>query len=144
MTPLVISHSVFLTAEEIQKLKDSKTVIKTVGITVPVKGDGVANTKLTEVFCNYTITNKGEIEADDVELIADGYKLSIKDTTNWEPILDTPEDTSWVFFQVEQPLTFNDVQYLATHQILIQKVDDLERSTVCESLARYLDQKKIA
>ena len=140
MTPLVISHSVFLTKPELKKLMSGAATVETTGISVPTQPN--LDVKLTELLCKYVVTSEGE--GPKIELIDGGYKLYVGNAEDWSPVNESPEDTSWFFCEISKPITVNNVRFLGVHQVVIQDVDALERSTVCENLSRYLNKQKIA
>lgn len=120
MENLFIAHSIFLTREERYALADGKKTIETVGISVPTWSDKSEISK--EVLCRYLVTN--EIESESVvESMPDGYKIYIKDISKCQKLKDIKDEGSeWLSLKEERNHTF--------HQIVIQKIEDLERTSI--------------
>lgn len=83
---LFVTHSVFLTKEEIKRILNSENVT-VVGHCVPVWVDaktGKTTEPAAEIFCNYTLLNSGE-RTRDVELVPrKGFNVFLP-RTDWSP-----------------------------------------------------------
>ena len=139
MKHLHISHSIFLTKQEIASLSSKPTTIETVGFNIPVN-EKSSELKLKEIFCKYLITN--EVPGDEIEFMEDGYKLYMADTSKWVKTEETPEDINWFQYVAETVTKIDGHNFFVKNQIIIQDVGELERSTFCENLAGYLNKTK--
>src|SRR5579872_7457933 len=89
-----ISHSIYLTTEEIKFLTEKSTTIETVGIVVIANPKDIGN-KLAEVFVRYLITNE-IIDDKNIEPMPDGYKISLPHI-KFKPIADS----NWLMINLE-------------------------------------------
>ena len=137
MKHISISHSIFLTAQEIKNLKSKPTTVETIGISVP-SDESKVDLKVDEIFCRYQISN--EIIGNEIEMTDDGYKFYITDTSKWNKIDHTPEEINWLNYSIETVLEKNNEKFFVTNHIVIQDIQELERSTFCEGLAQYLNK----
>jgi hypothetical protein len=135
MKRLYISHSIFLTRQEIADLA-SPTTIETVGFCVPVD-ESASDLQLSEIYCPYSITSHSTDEIEEVEA---GYHINISDTNKWVKAADAPDDITWFQFVIENVTTKNGERFFTTNQIVIQDISELERSVFCENLASYLNR----
>lgn len=75
MIVLSILHNIFLTPEEVQKLKDKEDV-QVIGCSVPVwYKKGSTSEPAEEVFCKYKLTSKSELLP--VKTSKSGYQINI-------------------------------------------------------------------
>jgi len=73
---IFVSHSVYLTPEERKLISSEPATIQTVGTSVPVYVKA-HKTPLTEVFIRYVVSSEENIEKPQIELMPDGYKISL-------------------------------------------------------------------
>ncbi len=134
---LFISHSIYLTPQERNALVKGPHSLETVGVSVAVRTDKTQEA-LTEVFCKYVVTNDLK-DKSQVELIPEGYKLHIDGFGNCAKLADVPDGgVGSLMLRAEGPLTIDGEEVDAVHQIVIKDVTDLQRSTLCNELAKAL------
>jgi hypothetical protein len=132
---LYISHSIYLLPEERNLLSKVRTSIHTVGFSVPSNTKDL-KTPLTEVFVKYIISTESTKRYPQIELIPEGYKITLDDLDDFTQVKE--EENPSLFMTMKNAITKDGVVYPVRHQISIKDVSALERTTVCEQLARFL------
>jgi hypothetical protein len=88
---LFVTHSIFLTEEQIESLLRTEGCLEVVGHCVPVwvnAKTGETTEPGSEVFCNYKIHNSGEKVAQISNLRKKGFEIFLPGVGDWVPPAD--------------------------------------------------------